>query len=155
MEDRPIGHGNITGQLPKWLVENRDLYVLEKDSQTGKLYADHLFYFQCLAWHRGCGLINLERKTQELASTYLATLEHPESFEGVRLRDLHSLACTRWCILGGRWKSRAGPPPNGHSIQTREPGRLSTQLVRWSLQLRQAPDQIQSMLYLPVTSPAT
>ena len=33
----------------------------------------------------------MERKTQELASTYLATLEHPESFAGVRLRDLHAL----------------------------------------------------------------
>ena len=34
---------------------------------------------------------NLERKTRELASTYLATLEQPESFAGVRLRDLHVL----------------------------------------------------------------
>ena len=40
---------------------------------------------------RGCGLKNLERKTQESASTYLATLEHRKSFAGVRLRDLHAL----------------------------------------------------------------
>ena len=74
-----------------WLVENRGLDALEKDSQTGKLYADHLCYFRCLARYQGCGLKNLERKTQELASNYLATLEHPESFAGVRLRDLHAL----------------------------------------------------------------
>ena len=45
------------------------------------------------AWARyqGCGLKNLERKTQELASNYLATLEHPKSLVGVRLRDLHML----------------------------------------------------------------
>ena len=45
------------------------------------------------AWARyqGCGLKNLERKTQELASNYLATLEHPKSLVGVRLRDLHAL----------------------------------------------------------------
>ena len=91
MEDRPVGRGKITGQLPKWLVENRGLDVLEEEKKTGKLYADHLCYFRCLARHRGCGLKNLERKTRELASTYLATLEHPESFAGVRLRDLHAL----------------------------------------------------------------
>ena len=86
MEDNPIGHGKITGQLPKWLVENRGLYALEKDKNSGKLYADHL----CLARHQGCGLKTLARKTQELPSSYLATLEHPESLAGVRLRDLHA-----------------------------------------------------------------
>ena len=91
MEGRPIGHSKIAGQLPKWLVENRGLDALEKDQRTGKLYADHLCYFRCLARYRGCSLKNLKRKTQELASTYLATLEHPESFAGVRLRDLHAL----------------------------------------------------------------
>jgi len=55
------------------------------------LYADHLCYFQCLARYRGCDLKNLATKTQELASTYLATLERPRSFAGVRLRDLHAL----------------------------------------------------------------
>ena len=91
MEDRPVGRGKIAGHLPKWLVENRGLDVLEKDRHTGKLYADHLCYFRCLARYRGCGLKNLERNTQELASTYLATLEHPKSFAGMRLRDLHAL----------------------------------------------------------------
>jgi len=91
MEDRPIGRSKITGQLPKWPVENQGLDTLEKDRRTGKLYADHLCYFRCLARYRGCGLKNLERKTRELASTYLATLEQPESFAGVRLRDLHAL----------------------------------------------------------------
>ena len=91
MEARPIGRGKIAGRLPKWLVENRGLDALEKDQQTGKLYADHLCYFRCLARYRGCGLKNLERKTRELATTYLATLEQPESFAGVRLRDLHAL----------------------------------------------------------------
>ena len=37
MEDRPIGHGKITGHLPKWLVENQGLDALEKDKHTGKL----------------------------------------------------------------------------------------------------------------------
>ena len=91
MEDRPIGRSKIAGHLPKWLVENRGLDALEKDQRTGKLYDDHLCYFRCLARYRGCGLKNLERKTRELASTYLATLEQPESFAGVRLRDLHAL----------------------------------------------------------------
>ena len=48
MEDRPVGRGKITGQLPKWLVENRGLDALEKDKKTGKLYADHLCYFSML-----------------------------------------------------------------------------------------------------------
>ena len=91
MQDRPVGRNKIAGQLPKWLVENRGLDALEKDRQTGQLYADHLCYFRCLARYRGCGLKNLERKTRELASSYLATLEQPESFAGVRLRDLHAL----------------------------------------------------------------
>ena len=91
MEDRPIGRGKIAGQLPRWLVENRGLDALEKYQQTGQLYADHLCYFRCLARYRGCRLKNLDRKTQELASTYLVTLEKPESFAGVRLRDLHGL----------------------------------------------------------------
>ena len=91
MEGRPIGHGKIAGHLPKWLVENQGLDALEKDQWTGKLYADHLCNFRCLVRHWGCGLKNLERKTQELASTYLATLQHPESFAGVHLRDLHAL----------------------------------------------------------------
>ena len=91
MQDRPVGRNEITGQLPKWLVENQGLDALEKDRRTGQLYADHLCYFRCLARYRGCGLKNLERKTQELASTYLATLEHPESFAGVHLIDLRAL----------------------------------------------------------------
>jgi len=37
------------------------------------------------------GLKNLERKTQELASTYWATLENPESFASMHLRDLQAL----------------------------------------------------------------
>ena len=81
----------MAGQLPKWLVENRGLDALEKNKNTGQLYADHLCYFRCLARYRGCGLKNLERKTRELASSYLTTLEQPESFAGVRLRDLHAL----------------------------------------------------------------
>ena len=64
MQDRPIGGGKIAGQLPKWLVENRGLDALEKDRQTGKVYAYHLCYFRCLARYRDCGLKNLERKTQ-------------------------------------------------------------------------------------------
>ena len=91
MKDRPVGRGKIAGHLPKWLVENRGLDVLEKDKRNGKVYADHSRYFRCLARYRGCGLKNLERKTQELASTYVTTLEQPESFAGVRLRDLHAL----------------------------------------------------------------
>ena len=71
--------------------QNRGLDALEKDKNTGKLYADHSCYFRCLAIYWGCGLKILERKTQELASTYMATLEHPDSFAGVRLRDLHAL----------------------------------------------------------------
>ena len=51
MEDKPIGHGKFAGQLPNWLVQNRGLDALEKDKNTGKLYADHLCYFQCLARH--------------------------------------------------------------------------------------------------------
>ena len=88
---RPVGRGRSAGQLPRWLVENRGLDALEKNMHTGRLYADHLCYFRCLARYQGCGLKNLERKTRELASTYLATLEQPESFAGVRLRDLHGL----------------------------------------------------------------
>ena len=34
MEDRPIGRGNITGQLPKWLVENRRLDALASCTPT-------------------------------------------------------------------------------------------------------------------------
>ena len=34
---------------------------------------------------------SLKRKTRELASSYLARLEQPESFAGLRLRDLHVL----------------------------------------------------------------
>ena len=37
LEDRPVGRGNITGQLPKWLVENQGLDALEKDKKTGQL----------------------------------------------------------------------------------------------------------------------
>ena len=96
MENRPVGRNKITGQLPKWLVENQGLDALEKDRRTGQLYADHFCYFRCLARYRGCGLKNLERKTRELASTYLATLEQPESFAGMRLRDLHALAPLLW-----------------------------------------------------------
>ena len=51
MEDRPIGRGE-KGKLPKWLIENRGLDVLEKHKNTGKLYADNLCYFRCLA--RSC-----------------------------------------------------------------------------------------------------
>ena len=89
-------------------IENRGLDALVEDSQTAKLYADHLYYFRCLelARYRGWGLKNLERKTQELASNYLATVEHTESFVGVRLRDctrwINSLACTRLCMLWGK-----------------------------------------------------
>ena len=91
MQDRTVGRGKIAGHLPKWLVENQSLDVLEKDQRTDQLYADHLCYFRCLARYPGCGLKSLERKTQELISSYLATLEQPESFAGVRLRDLHAL----------------------------------------------------------------
>ena len=90
LADRPIGRGQSNGQLPQWLVENRGLDALEKDNNTGQLYADHLCYFRCLARHQGCGLKNLERKTQELASTYWATLENPDSFAGVHLSDLQA-----------------------------------------------------------------
>ena len=71
-----------------WLEYVRGLDALEKDKKTGKLYTDHLCYFRCLARYQGCGL---ERKTRELASTYLVTLKHPKSFAGVRLRDLLTL----------------------------------------------------------------
>ena len=80
--------------------------------------ADHLCYFRCLARQRGCGLKNLERKTRELASTYLVMLEHPESFAGVRLRDL----CT------GQIDAQTSPPLGhpGHltSFPAREGGNL-------------------------------
>ena len=91
MQDRPVDRNKIVGQLPKWLVENQGLDALDKDRRICQLYADHLCYFRCLVRYRGCSLKNLERKTRELASTYLATLEQPESFAGVRLRDLHAL----------------------------------------------------------------
>ena len=71
-----------------WLEYVRGLDALEKDKKTGKLYTDHLCYFRCLARYQGCGL---ERKTRELASTYLVTLKHPKSFAGVCLRDLLTL----------------------------------------------------------------
>lgn len=77
--------------MPEWLIENWGLDALEIDQETGKLYADNLYYFQCLARHHGCSLKNLERKTKELASRYFTTLENPESFAGVHLRDLHNL----------------------------------------------------------------
>ena len=62
---------------------------------------------------------------------------------GLSLWHAHVGVC-----LGGIWERGAGPPSDGHSIQLREPGRLPTQLVWWSLQLHQAHEQIQSMLYL-------
>ena len=80
MEERPIGRGKIAGRLPKRLLEYRGLDAPEKDQRAGKLYADDLCYFRCLAQHQGCGLKKLERETQELAFTYLATLENPQSF---------------------------------------------------------------------------
>ena len=67
VNDRPVGRSKIAGQLPKWLVENRGLDALEKNKNTGQLYADHLCYFRCLARYRGCGLKNLERKTREFS----------------------------------------------------------------------------------------
>ena len=114
--DRPMGRGK-KDKLPKWLIENRGLDALGKDQNTGKFYADNLCYFRCLVRHQGFGLKNLERKTKELASTYFTTLEHPESFAGVHLRDLHALnklfdIHTFVYSLGGRSKSGAGPPPD-------------------------------------------
>lgn len=88
--DRPIGRGK-KGKLPKWLSENRGLDALEKDKRSGNLSLDNLCYFRCLARHQGCGLKNLERKTKELACTYLAALEQPEGFAGVHLTDLYAL----------------------------------------------------------------
>ncbi|XP_078359971.1 uncharacterized protein LOC144644372 [Oculina patagonica] len=89
MVERPIGRGR--GSLPKWLIENRGLDALENDKRTGQLYDDNLCYFRCLARHLGCGLRNLEGKTKQLASSFLATLDHPETFIGVTLPELHSL----------------------------------------------------------------
>ena len=88
--DRPIGRGK-KGKLTKWLIENRGLDALEKDQRAGDLYAGNLCYFRCLARHQGCSLKTLERKIKELASRYFGTLENPESFTAVHLRDLHAL----------------------------------------------------------------
>jgi len=63
LTDKTIGRGKIAGQLPKRLVENRGLDALEKDQNTGKLNADHLCYFRCLARHQVCGLKNSARET--------------------------------------------------------------------------------------------
>ncbi len=88
--NRPIGRGE-RGTFPKWLVENRGLDPLEKDKNTGKLYNDNLCFFRCLARHQGYGLKNLETKTKQLASKYVATLDNPLKFTGVTLTELHRL----------------------------------------------------------------
>ena len=104
------------------------------------MYADHLCYFRCLVQYWGCGLKNLERKTQELASTYLATLEHPESFAGVRLRDLHALDN----LFGIHTLVYALGEDGKVELVLRPTDILSKR----ESQLHQAPGQIQSMLYL-------
>lgn len=86
--DQPIGSG---GHLPDYIANNRGLDALEKDSNSGRLFNDHLCYFRCLARHKGCGLKNLEKKTKQLASEYFSTLNNPGKFAGVTLQDLARL----------------------------------------------------------------
>ena len=86
--DQPIGAG---GHLPDYIVNNRGVDALEKDSNSGKLFNDHLCYFRCLARHEGCELKHLERKTKDLAAKYFKTLREPEKFAGVTLTEIHSL----------------------------------------------------------------
>lgn len=66
--DRPKGDGE-KGKLPKWLIENWGLDKLVIIQITGKLYADNLCYFRCLAQHPCYGL----KKSKELASHILDT----------------------------------------------------------------------------------
>ena len=74
------------------------------------------------------------------------------AFEGFTGAEINSLACTRLCILWenrGAWSWSTPPPPDEHSIQTREPGSPPTQFVRSVVtSVCQVPGQIQSMLYL-------
>ena len=86
MENKPIGRGKFAGQLPKWLV-TIEVWMRWKKTRTlaSCMQTTRVIFDAWRYW--GCGLKNLERKTQELASTYLASLEHPDSFAGVRLRD--------------------------------------------------------------------
>ena len=58
------------------------------------------------------------------------------------------VTCTCWCMLWGKMEKWSWSTAQRTFYPKREPGCLPTQLVRCSLQLRQAHDQIQSMLYL-------
>lgn len=87
--DRPIGRGG-EGNLPGWVVENRGLDALEKDTK-GKVYGDNLCYFRCLARFKGEKLTNLEKRTKTLAAQYFSTVKNPEKFGGIHLKDLASL----------------------------------------------------------------
>ena len=140
-EDRPIGRG-AKGKLPKWLIENRGLDALEKDKLAGKLYADNLCYFRCLARYQGCGLANLERKTKELASRYFATVEHPESFAGVQLRDL---TFTRLSILWGKMEKWSWFTARLTFYLNNRARKHSDLTCTMTIQLRKAPSEIQSM----------
>lgn len=87
--DRPIGRGG-EGYLPRWVVENRGLDALEKNTK-GKVYGDNLCYFRCLARFKGEKLPKLEKLTKTLAKQYFSTLKNPEKFSGIHLKDLASL----------------------------------------------------------------
>jgi len=61
LRGHPIGRSGI---LPTYIVNNKAVYVLDCDKNTGNPYHDQLCFFRCLALHNGCRLKNLERDTK-------------------------------------------------------------------------------------------
>ena len=102
-DNLPVCPADLVASLPE---DCRQCYIKNWSQIRSRHVVDNLCRYTLSDWrrivtlmtcfrpssrHQGFGLKTLGSKTKELASRFFATLEHPESFTGVHLRDSHTL----------------------------------------------------------------
>jgi len=86
LRDHPIGCGKV---IPDYVKNNRGLYALVRNRQTGVAYDDNLCLFWCLSLHQDKDVGNCERSTHRNFEKYCQAFSvNPSSFPGVALFEL-------------------------------------------------------------------
>jgi len=86
LRDHLIGCGKV---IPDYVKNNRGLYALVTNKQTGVAYEDKLCLFRCLSLHQDKDVGNCERSTHRNFEKYCQAFSvNPSSFPGATLFDL-------------------------------------------------------------------
>ena len=79
-------------QLPPYITNNKAVYAMTTNQNTGRPYKDNLCFFRCLATHKGGSVRNRERDTAYYYERFLEAHPQPDGkFKGLFLEDLPAM----------------------------------------------------------------